>query len=138
MTPAQQRLDAHELLGRQPEDGLVLQEQLPRLEGTAQVALKPQAPPRGGLHVGGVGHAAALAGRLGLVQGEVRVAQELVGRLVSGDHADAHADPCRASRQGERALACVEDPARRSRGGLGRRLEGDRELVAPQARDDVL
>ena len=80
VTPAKKRLDTGEGPRGQIEGGLVEQEELVGLESSVQVRLKISAVIDGFLHRGGKDHCALLAGGLGLVESDVGVAQQFVGR----------------------------------------------------------
>ena len=77
------------------EGRLVVQEQLPGLQGAPQVGLELHPCDQLGVHPGVVALEPALAGRLGPVHGQVGVAQQLVGPVDVAVHpgdADAGAD----------------------------------------------
>jgi hypothetical protein len=91
MTPADQGLGADDGLAGKIEDGLVEQEELLVPEGRAQIDLELQAIPGIWIHARVEHRVAVLPRRLGCVEGQVGVAQELVGRRVlAHGHADAH------------------------------------------------
>ena len=141
--PAQERLDAHDLLARQLEDRLIEQEELPGLQGVIEVHLERQALFLAALHVRLEQHRAVLAVRLCAVEGQVGVPQQLVGRLAVADRdpdADAAGDGRLAVVQHDRLAQRLDhalgDELRRrlARG----RLEQHHELVSSQAADSVL
>ncbi len=82
MVPAHQRLDTEQLAVRQVDDRLELEEELVALERAADVLLEPQALAQFLLHLRLEHDEAALAGRLGVVHGNVGVSQQLLGVVV--------------------------------------------------------
>ena len=80
MAPAHQRLDPHDLLALEVDDRLVDEEELVRLERVGQVHLQVHAVLRRGLHRGLEQHIAFLALGLRLVQRQVRILEQLLGR----------------------------------------------------------
>ena len=94
VVPAGQGLGPDDLARAEVEGRLVVEEQLPRLQGPPQVALELHPLDQLGVHLGVVALVAALAGRLGPVHGQVGVAQQLVGAVDVAVHpGDAHAAP---------------------------------------------
>ena len=80
-----QRLETCHLLGAQIVDRLVEQEELLLLQRGVQLDLEHPATLDHGAHVGVEQRVAVLAGGLGRVQGQLRVAQEVVGGRVSAE-----------------------------------------------------
>src|ERR1700674_1734628 len=85
MLPADQRLDARHALGVQVEGGLILQEELFRVERALQLCLEREAVLRRDLHAQLEEDVVALAFFLGFVQREVRVSEQLVDRVRAGE-----------------------------------------------------
>jgi hypothetical protein len=87
--PAQEGLDAAYRHGLEVEDGLIDQEELIVGQGGVKTRLEGQAVDGGRLHLGLEEHAAVLPHRLGLVEGDVGIAQQLLGGVaVAGGDAD--------------------------------------------------
>ena len=87
--PAQQRLGRGDLAGVEVEDRLVDEEQLVAGDRAAQVVLEREPVVRGDVHLVAELGVAVAAGALGLVERDVGVAQQVLGRLaVAGGDAD--------------------------------------------------
>ena len=90
--PADEGLDPSDGVRVEIEDGLVGEEELVRSDGNAQVGLKLEALADDCLHLGGEQHGAVLPRALGLVEGDIGVAEQLVGAVSHPDR-DPDADP---------------------------------------------
>ena len=141
MLPAHQRLDAEELGRLEVDDRLEFQEELAAGQRLVQVVLEPQALAQLFLHARVEHDVPSLAGGLGVVHRDVRVAQDVLGVVAwfrEGDtDAGGHQQLVAVDR--ERLPESVGD-----RGGdllslLERRdaLEQHRELVAAEPCDRV-
>ncbi len=84
MVPAHQRLDGDRLAGREVHDRLVLDEQLALLQRALELVLEVVAADDRVAHLRGEDGEAALAALLGLVHGDVGVAQQLVDAACAG------------------------------------------------------
>ena len=143
MLPSEQRLDAGETGVAQVEDRLVGEEELIGGECETKIGLEPDAVLHLRLHVGMEEHERALPLRLGAVEGDVGVAQQVAcRRAVSRRDADA----CR-DRQGSVVEAVEHDWfAQRTEQTLGDdigtlvdrlALDEHDEFVAAEAPDGV-
>ena len=103
MAPPHERLGADDAAGLQVDDRLVVQEKLRAFDRAVQIGFQLEALDHGGAHAGLEDLAQALSLFLGVVQGDVGVAQELALRL-SGD---ADRDP--AARRQKDLLAVEQD-----------------------------
>ena len=140
--PAHERLGGDDVAAGEAGDRLVLDRELAARDRLLELLLEPVAAQDRGVHAALEARPAALALLLGLVHGDVGVADQLAraGRLgVVGGDADAGADADRlvAGRHalGERG----EDPLGDHHDVLGpvEAVEQDGELVAAEARDGV-
>ena len=140
VAPAHERLDAHELAGRQVGDRLVVQRQLVVAQGVAHLAGQLEAIAAVVVALGGVDPVPG-APALGLVHRDVGVAQQgarVLGVLGEDGDADARADVQRDPGERVGAPERRAQPGGRHRGRLGVGvLDQHAELVAAQAGDDV-
>ena len=142
MAPADEGLDAADLVGPEIDDGLVVQLELAGRKRLAQVVLHGAPHLHLRVHLRPEEAVGAAPVALGAVERQVGVADQLVGaravRRADGD-ADAGADDdLRAVEIVGRAHGL--DDAQRQHGGIRRLGDGDlqdRELVAAHARDRV-
>ena len=110
MPPAQQRLHALHLHAVEVEDRLVDEEQLLALQGPVKLALQVVAVDDRRVHFGAEDDEAVLPRRLGLVQGDVGVTQQVVDR---GPEPGRHSD---ARRHRQRGVGGALDRVRLSQG----------------------
>ncbi len=89
--PPHQGLQSDDVAGLQVDHRLVDESQLVLRHGGGQVELEPQALVGRGLHPGLEHHGTATPRGLGLVHGDVRVAQHRGGRVLLAQHGDADA-----------------------------------------------
>ncbi len=122
--PAHQRLEAHDPVGLEVHDRLVVRDQVVRRDRRPQLGFQLDARQHQGVHLAAVDLEAVLPPLLRLVHGDVGVAQQLLAGdalLVEGD-ADAARRADRLGPQPDRQAQRFEDPL----GQSGRR---------PRARD---
>ena len=91
MVPSHQGFDAEQLAVSQVDDRLELHEELAPRERAVDVLLEQQAVVQLLLHVRLEQHEARLAGRLGVVHGDVGIAQQLLGVVTRPRAGDADA-----------------------------------------------
>ena len=135
--PAHQRLHGDDLSADQVEDRLVVDDQLAAIGRATQAGLEVETVDRRLVHLVGEHLVAVLAGRLGRVHGQVRVAQQLVDAGARGAVGDPDARR-RADLRGRQRHGCLEHPedALGDAGGVvgpGQLVDEDGELVAAQA-----
>ena len=144
VVPADERLDADDAAGARARRSAGSGRQVAAADALAEIRRSARAARRSSCASSGRRLDPALAVRLGPVHRDVRVAQQLVGRLVA---AAAGADRRRCSRRSRRCPRIAErqlegrddPPGHRQRLGDGRALDGqERELVATKASDQVV
>ena len=142
MAPADQRLEAADLVAREIDDRLVVQLELAGRQRLAQVVLHGAARLHLRVHLRLEEAEGAAPVALGAIERQIGVADQLVGAQPVG-RADGDADA-----GADHHLVAVDlvglahrlDDALRQRGGIGRLGDGDLhdgELVAAHARDGV-
>ena len=143
MIPAHERLDLGDAPALDLDHRLVVKREVAVADGVAQVQLEPQPIARGFVHALVEELVARLAPRLGVIHGEVGVAQDLLGGGAARDgqgDADAHRDEQLPLLEEEGPLQLGAEPLRHR--GHGARvldvLEQHRELVAAETGDRVL
>ncbi len=141
VAPAHQRLDAEQAAGAEIDDRLILEEELLVRQRAADVGLEPQPLVQHVLHLRLEGDVAVLAGCLGVVHGDIGVAEQRLGARVrrgEGD-ADAGADAHLGAVELERPVEGLDQGARQALdlADGGDALEQHRELIAAEARHGV-
>ena len=136
--PAHQRLEAAQATVGEPDQRLVVESELASLEPLAQVGLQVELVQRPGVHQVVEDLVPRLPVGLGLVHGQVGVAEQgagVVGAAVTQGDADADRGEHLLASQPEGAHQLRLDPVREAGGAAHARhlLQQDRELVAAQS-----
>ena len=142
MMPAQQRLDAADHVPARVDLRLIVQFELPAIDGLAQVVDEVELVGHVAVHVRLEQRVRPATGALRGLHGRVGLGQQTAAIAMIGidDHADRHADLHRSSHDLQRLLRRFEDAHRQRHAVVARRraFHEDEELIAADARDGVV